>query len=106
VVVRDLRRLSRALFGRTHCLEIAAAMARAEGPFYFVDLAAQLNEVPRTAVFRELEAFQEAGLICLLPPITGRRKYYERMPSVMWATFDELYREATRGQETDSVVGP
>ena len=79
-----LRVVSQALFGSSHRLEVARAIADIEPGVFYARQIAELVGIPDNVVGRELARLERAGLIIRLETVQ-RAQYLERQPSCFWA---------------------
>jgi hypothetical protein len=89
VATRDIRRLSRRLFGGAqYRLEVCAAIADGDGVVTASELVTQLGTPPGMgSVSMELRTLRGCGLLVPAPaPSSDRRVYLRRCESPLWAT--------------------
>lgn len=88
-----VRDVSKALFGGTYRLEVAAAIAAADGAFYGKALADEI-ELDYPLVHVELKKLEAAGLLTRLPKAPGEQaRYLEPVSSAYWRLAMELVAE-------------
>ena len=95
-----VREVSKVLFGANYRLEVAAAIAAQDAPFYLKRLV-EITGIPHSAVHVELRHLLEVGMLKDVPTFSGERiRYLDRSESVFWTLvreyLDELTAEAPR----------
>jgi hypothetical protein len=82
---RDLRRLSKAMFGNSYRLEIAAAIAAAPTELVHAHELSAALVIPSNLVSKQLKDFVAAGVLDDVDQIEGQRyRYFRRLHSPYW----------------------
>lgn len=89
-----IREVSQALFGSSHRLEVAVAIARQDpGVFYARQIAVALA-LPDNVVGNEIRHLEKAGLLDRLPRVRGQNAHYlQRVESPVWNLMEELLQQ-------------